>query len=174
MVYSRIIRAVHGESCSLISAKWTTRIFVASDMFCLLVQSSGSGMLAQAKNAQLGDSIIVAGLGLQILMFVGFMLCCSVFHIRFRRHLAKTGTTSAVRWEASLHMLYWTSVAILVRNMYRVVEFVMGSDQGYLADHEWPLYVFDGALMVLVMAGFFLWYPSQLRPTEGEPGVDLS
>ena len=53
-------------------------------------------------------------------------------------------------------------MAILVRNVYRVAEFVMGQD-GYLMKNEWTTYVFDGALMLLVMVGFWVWYPSQLK-----------
>lgn len=179
MVYSRVVRAAHGESFSLVSPKWTTRIFVAADIFCLLIQSSGSGLLAKAGNEQLGDNIIVAGLVLQITVFLGFIACCLVFQRRFRAHLAKTGTQgTSSPWQASLYMLYGTSGAILVRNIFRVVEFVIGSDHGYLADHEWPLYVFDGVPMVLAMAGFFFWYPSQLqrsaRDSEVEPSSEMT
>lgn len=42
MVYYRIVRAVHGESFSLISPSWTTIIFVTGDLICLNVQSAGS------------------------------------------------------------------------------------------------------------------------------------
>ncbi len=70
-------------------------------------------------------------------------------------------------------MLYATSLAILVRNIYRMVEFIMGQD-GYLLSTEWPTYVFDGALMLLVMIGFFIWYPSDLRPRSRDSMVELT
>jgi len=80
-----------------------------------------------------------------------------------------------VPWQASLLMLYATSLAILVRNIYRMVEFVMGQD-GYLLSREWPTYVFDGALMLLVMIGFYIWYPSQLLPSAsaGDSMMELT
>lgn len=55
-------------------------------------------------------------------------------------------------------------ISLLGRNVFRVVEFIMGFEAGFFANNEWPLYVFDAALMILVMAGFFLWYPSHLQP----------
>ena len=45
---------------------------------------------------------------------------------------------------------------------------------GYLLDSEWPTYVFDGALMLLVMIVFFIWYPSHLRPRARDSMVELT
>lgn len=173
MVYSRIVRAVHGDNFSLISPRWTTRIFVIGDLTCLNIQSGGSGLLAHPDVASIGTYIIVSGLILQALIFVGFMYCCLVFNNRFRAHIAEAGATSNIPWQSSLNMLYTTSVAILVRNIYRVVEFIMGQ-HGYLLETEWPLYVFDGALMLLVMVCFYVWYPSQLQPSINESMIELT
>ena len=45
---------------------------------------------------------------------------------------------------------------------------------GFLLENEWPLYVFDGALMILVMVGFFVWFPAQLQPSSRESMVELT
>ena len=173
MVYSRVVRAVHGESFSFISPRWTTAIFILSDSICLSIQSNGGGLLVKPSTVLVGDYIIVAGLGLQILMFAGFMLCCMTFNIRFRAHIAETGTTSDIPWQSCLNMLYLTSLAILVRNIYRVIEFIMGQN-GYLLNNEWATYVFDGSLMLLVMISFFIWYPSQLQPSARDSVIELT
>ncbi|KAF2817548.1 RTA1-domain-containing protein [Mytilinidion resinicola] len=164
MVYSRVVRAVHGETFSLLPPRWASVIFVSGDLLCLNIQGGGSGMLSHPGQAHIGDDIIVAGLGIQILVFVAFMACCVSFNIRFRAHVVETGAARDIPWQACLNMLYATSLAILVRNIYRMVEFIMG--HGYLFDNEWPTYAFDGALMLLVMIGFFIWYPSQLTPRD--------
>ena len=173
MVYTRIIRAVQGERFSLTPQRWTTTLFVLGDIACLNVQSTGAGLLVNPKIALIGEYIIVAGLGLQVLMFAGFLLCCIVFNIRFRAYVAETGAASEVPWQSCLNMLYSTSTAILVRNIYRVVEFIMGQD-AYLFNNEWPTYVFDASLMLLVMIGFFIWYPSQLRPRTWDSTMELT
>ena len=173
MVYSRLVRAVQGERFSLLSPRWTTAVFVVGDFVCLSIQSDGSGLLVKPNLVHIGNYIIVAGLGIQVLMFAGFVSCCLNFNVRFRAHLAETGATVDVPWQSCLNMLYLTSMAILVRNIYRMIEFIMGQD-GYLLTTEWPTYVFDGTLMLLVMVGFFIWYPSQLRPSTRDSMVELT
>jgi hypothetical protein len=170
MVYARVVRAVHGEKYSPISLRWCTRLFVLGDWFCLNVQSSGAGLLANPKHTHIGDGIIVAGLGIQCVIFVGFMWCCICFHVRFRT--SGEGKTD-VPWESMLWMLYTTSTLILVRNGFRLVEYVMGKDT-YLFEHEWPIYVFDGALMLIVMVVFLVWYPSQLQERSTESMIELT
>jgi hydrogenase/urease accessory protein HupE len=71
-------------------------------------------------------------------------------------------TVSTGRWQEVLAMLYAVSVLIMVRSVFRVIEYVMGTD-GYLSRHEWPLYVFDGLLMLLTVGIFAWWYPGQLH-----------
>ncbi|KAM5349126.1 hypothetical protein ACJ41O_008949 [Fusarium nematophilum] len=166
MVYSRIVRAVQGDTCSLISPRWTTRFFVIGDIVTLNIQSTGAGLVANPEHAHVGNPIVVTGLIFQVLLFIVFVMCCIVFHRRFRAHLAENGGTTNIPWRSCLHMLYWTSVAILVRNVFRVVEYIMGED-GYLLRREWPMFAFDSVLMVLVMGAFYVWYPSELVPGKG-------
>lgn len=186
MVYSRIVRAVHGEQFSLIAPRWTTRLFVFLDFSFLSIQSNGAGLLAKTKTAQTGTDIIVVGLILQVLSFIGFMVCCVVFHRRFaasQRQASRRGgrggdvensgpaasvTVTSLPWQSCLYMLYVTSLAVLARNLYRVVEFSMGVN-GFLQVHEWPVYAFDAALMLLVMIIFFVWHPSTLYPNGVPP-----
>jgi hypothetical protein len=66
-----------------------------------------------------------------------------------------------IRWKAYLNMLYFTSALILVRNIFRVVEFIMDK-QSYLQQNEWPTFTFDSVLMLLVMVVFYIWYPDNL------------
>ena len=176
MVYSRIIRAVHGELFSLVTLRWATKLFVTGDVLCLLIQGNASGLLANPETTLTGDYIIIAGLILQIIIFVCFIGCCVIFNRRFRVHMAETGDVNDIPWQACLNMLYMTSTAILARNIFRVVEFSMQSvnETGYLVTTEWPLYVFDSALMLLVMIGFFVWYPNRLQSRPRGLEMDLA
>ncbi|KAF2821500.1 RTA1-domain-containing protein [Ophiobolus disseminans] len=173
MVYSRLVRSVHGERFSPISMRWCTRFFVFGDFTCLNIQSTGAGLLGKPKNVKIGNAIISAGVGLHCVVFVGFMYCCVVFHSRFRAHLAASGERTNVPWEPILKMLYATSFIILARNIFRLAEYVMGKD-GYLLVNEWPVYVFDGVLMLIVMAVFFVWYPDQLQRGRTESMIELT
>jgi hypothetical protein len=174
MVYARLVRGVHGEQFSLIPPRWCTRIFVIGDLLCLNIQSTGAGFLPKLKMRVAGNCIVIAGLALQILIFAGFMWCCLLFHKRFRGQLAAQRRTVDLRWEPTVWMLYGTSIFISSRNIFRLVEFVTGDDGGYLFHNEWPIYVFDGALMLLVMIGFYIWYPSTVSIIATNSAIELT
>ncbi|KAH8891823.1 RTA1 like protein [Thozetella sp. PMI_491] len=172
MTFGRCVRAVRGDKYSPISPRWTTRVFVFGDIFSFLIQSSGAGLLVKGGNPTMGENIIVGGLIFQVVIFAVFIYVALHFNLRFRAHGATT-QASEVPWQACLIMLYTTSLAIMVRNVFRVVEYAMGNE-GYLLANEWPVYVFDGSLMFLTMAGFFYWYPSQLRSVEQTSMAELT
>ena len=68
-------------------------------------------------------------------------------------------------------MLYTVSALILVRCIYRVIEYIQGEQDGYLFTHEWSIYVLDASLMVGAMAVFWVWHPNVLkRGGKGEGG----
>lgn len=162
MLYARVVRALGGERFSVITPVWTTRAFVFGDVLCLNIQSIGAGLTPNVNLARIGDAIIIGGLGLQVLIFAAFLGCCLVFHIRFRADLQKNKRASDLPWRSCFRMLYATSLLIQARNIFRMIEYAMGSD-GYLFRNEWPTYTFDGILMVIVMICFLMWYPSRIH-----------
>ncbi|KAH7155924.1 RTA1 like protein-domain-containing protein [Dactylonectria macrodidyma] len=179
MTLSRIILAVGGASCSMIAPRWLTRIFVFGDAFSFLIQSSGAGLRVRAgsgsstSNPNLGSNIIVGGLIFQIAIFAIFVITAVRFQLKFRRHEASKNAMD-IPWQACLNMLYVTSAFIMIRNIFRVAEYAMGSD-GYLLGHEWGVYVFDASLMTLTMVWFFLRYPSQLAAKKrSEIEIEMS
>jgi hypothetical protein len=64
-------------------------------------------------------------------------------------------------WQRHLFNLYFTSALIMIRSIFRVVEYI-GGNAGYLLSHEVFLYVFDAMLMFFVMVSFNLVHPSQV------------
>ncbi|KAF5966574.1 Rtm1p-like protein [Fusarium bulbicola] len=172
MVYSRLVRALGGESCSFISVRWTTRLFVLGDILTFNIQGNGGGLLANDDLVHIGNIIVITGLIAQILLFLAFVACCVIFHRRFRVHLRHPSIPVAIRWEAYLNMLYFTSALILVRNIFRVVEFAMDKE-GYLQQKEWPTFVFDSVLMLLVMLAFYVRYPDNLQVNPIDSAIEL-
>ncbi|KAI9155564.1 Protein RTA1 [Paramyrothecium foliicola] len=181
MTLGRIIRSVHGEHCSLIPARWLTRIFVFGDVFSFLIQSSGAGLRVRASNGDgnsnpnLGSNIIVGGLIFQIVVFAIYVLAAVWFHVKFSKH-DQSKRAGLVSWRSGLWMVYMTSAFIMVRNIVRVAEYAMGNE-GYLLNHEWNVYVFDGALMLFTMTWFYLKYPNQFAVTSAShnsPDVELA
>lgn len=168
MVLGRLARSVHGERHLVVSARWLTRLFVLGDVFSFLVQSSGGGLMASDTfSKKTAQNIILAGLLIQIVLFGLFAVTAVIFHVRMRKWPSAATSSDRIPWERILFMMYAASAFIMVRSVFRVIEYVMGKD-GYPLQHEWTLYVFDALLMVLTMAVFVWWYPGRLTPTPHE------
>lgn len=169
MILGRTVRAVQGDALSPIRSTRLTKIFVTGDVLCFLVQGGGGGILAGADNdktqANLGKYVILIGLALQIVLFGLFVVVAVVFHSRLRKQPTEVSKRPEIQWLAMLRVLYGVSVLIMVRNLFRVIEYALGRD-GYLLSNEWPLYVFDASLMTFVMAALLWWFPTLIRPKE--------
>lgn len=177
MILGRIIRVVQGEEYSIIRVNWLTKIFVTGDVICFCVQAAGGGMLAVATTQAEIDrdnNIVLGGLILQILVFVVFLITAILFLLRMQRRptaaaldgpLGERGAASGrfgrLTWKKLMIGLYASSVLITLRNVFRVIEYAMGWD-GYLLTREWPLYIFDGVLMVFVLVVCIMWYHPEI------------
>ncbi|PBK77728.1 RTA1-domain-containing protein [Armillaria solidipes] len=166
VVLGRLIRKLHAERFSLIRINWLTKFFVAGDVLSFLMQSSGGGLLAKAKDqndVNLGQTIIIIGLVAQIVWFGGFILVSAVFHYRMRVVPIVVEKNS---WRTFMYALYAASTLIMVRSVFRVVEYAGGND-GYLMRSEVWLYIFDSVLMAGVITLFNIYHPSDyLRDNE--------
>jgi hypothetical protein len=162
MTLGRLMRSIHGERHSLVPIRWLTKAFVLGDVFSFLIQSSGGGLLAAKNfNPKTGQNIILGGLFVQIIMFGLFTVTAIVFHVRMRKWPSGASMDPNSRWARTMWMLYTTSALILVRSVFRVIEYITGKE-GYLLTHEWTLYVFDAALMFGTMAVYAVVYPAGL------------
>ncbi|KAI5208312.1 RTA1 like protein [Aureobasidium subglaciale] len=161
MELGRILDLTEGESRSIIGRKKLTKIFVAGDVISFLTQSGGGGMLASG--SQSGNKIIIGGLVLQLLFFGFFMVSSGIFHRRMNASPTVKVMAIPLPWKKHLYALYAGSVMILVRSLYRLIEYIQGGSSGYIVEHEWTLYVFDAVLMLGTMLVFFWIHPSEIR-----------
>lgn len=163
MTLGRLIRAVDGAKYSFIRPTWLTKIFVSGDVLTFLIQSAGGGILSTAEGDQdqleLGEKIIWVGLILQLVIFGIFILVAFLFHRRMRKGPTPQSSNPEIKWEKMLYVLYSVSVIIMVRNIFRLAEYIGGYD-GVLLSVEWPHLVFDTLLMAATMAIFYWWYPT--------------
>jgi hypothetical protein len=106
----------------------------------------------------------------------------SIFKSRKHRHLASASSAapfnattmtrtslSQLPWKRHLYNLYFTSGLIMVRSIFRVIEYIQGNS-GYLLSHEVFLYIFDALLMLAVMIMFNWVHPSEV--TENTKSED--
>jgi hypothetical protein len=75
---------------------------------------------------------------------------------------ASTPRGLEVPWQMHMVAMYITSVLILIRSIFRVIEFLQGN-AGYLMRSEVFIYVFDAVLMLFVLLTMNWIHPSQIR-----------
>lgn len=66
-----------------------------------------------------------------------------------------------VPWSRYMMIMYAVNALIMIRSVYRVIEYVQGA-QGVLQEHEAYLYAFDSSLMVICSVIFNVFHPSQV------------
>ncbi|KAF2873825.1 RTA1 like protein-domain-containing protein [Massariosphaeria phaeospora] len=165
MMLGRTIRLAGGEDISIIKPMWYTRIFVGADVATFGIQGLGSGIMGTMKLhlALAGEKIVIAGLALQVATFMAFLVAAADFHIRMNRH----NEASVPQWKKMLWILYAVSSLVLLRCVFRLVEYAMGNTK-YLISHEWTLFVFDTVPMVLALAIMLILQPSKYVATRIE------
>lgn len=121
-------------------------------------------MLAKADSKEkkdLGEHMIIVGLFVQILFFGFFIIVSVVFHRRMLATPMHQVVSTQVPWAKYMRVLYLASVLIMARSVYRVAEYVQGSD-GTLQGTEAYLYVLDASLMFLCSLIFNCYHPSRI------------
>jgi len=163
MMLGRIILVTDGETHSLIPKKWLTKIFVTGDVVSFLMQGAGGGIMASGTISamHMGEKIIIGGLIVQLLFFGCFVVTSAVFHFRMRKSPTTKALGSSIPWEGHLYALYGASILILVRSLFRLIEYAQGND-GYLISHEVFLYIFDSVLMFATMVWLSWIHPSEI------------
>ncbi|MCJ1306220.1 hypothetical protein MMC08_009038 [Hypocenomyce scalaris] len=131
MTLGRIILLLQGEKHAVIRPKRLTKIFVSGDVLCFLVQAGSAGILAtKSKNSlKLRQAIVIVGLCIQIVSFGFFVISATIFHRRTKSSSLPAAAPQA--WEKYLFVLYAASILILVRSVFRVIEYAVGND-GYM------------------------------------------
>jgi len=148
------------------------RIFIPSDIFALVIQSSGGGISINEKiplngGVTTGQAIIIGGLTLQVVslaiffvLFVGVIWPADLFRSRRLRKLA--GRDGRLKIFAVL-----ISVAILLiigRSIYRTVEFSQGIF-GSLSHNEVLFIILDGFPMAIATSILVLYHPVYCIPS---------
>jgi hypothetical protein len=128
-------------------------------------------MSAGSSMHETGSNVTIGGLVIQLLFFGFFVVVTTVFHFRISRHpTTKSQTDLGItrsqgwkqrNWFTILVGLYIVSVLILVRSVFRLVEYREGYS-GYIMTHEVFMYIFDGLLMWIAMIVMNIYHPAEI------------
>lgn len=106
----------------------------------------------------MGNYVILGGLGIQVVFFGFFMIVTLVFHLRIAKRPTTTSLSITAPWKRLLWVLYGSSLLIMVRSVFRMMEYAQGSD-GMLMQKEIYVYALDATLMFNVAAIFIVFHP---------------
>lgn len=169
MCLGRTIRLVDGDHLSVIRPRILTKVFVSGDILSFLIQGGASGLFVMGSTkpsfTKVATAMVIVGLVVQLVSFILFGLCAVIFHKRIRRQPTSRSFQVDANWTQTLYMLYGVSTLILIRSIFRIIEYAFGND-GYPLTHEWTLYLFDSLPMIIVTVIFFFRYPSNLVTTR--------
>ncbi|KAI1758516.1 RTA1 like protein-domain-containing protein [Hypoxylon sp. FL1150] len=164
MILGRLIRFLGADPYSMIRSRWLTKFFLLGDILSFFGQGGGGGILASAKSESsqnLGNKVILLGLGIQVIFFGFFIVVTLVFHIRITKGPTPKSLATPAPWQRFLYVLYSTSFLIMVRSIFRMAEYAQGND-GPLLQKEAYSYVLDALLMLIVTACFAFFHPSKV------------
>ncbi|KAL2063042.1 hypothetical protein VTL71DRAFT_6114 [Oculimacula yallundae] len=167
-------------------ARFITPIFVTGDL-SIDLNAPPSQSLDRVNK---GKGIAEVGVGIQLVFFGLFSIIAIRFNFTSRRFkldfeqrsdqymgsdkggdgkfVILDGDDKIVKrnWQAILLITNLASVCILIRSVYRMLDFHMGRE-GYLDSHEWSFYVFDSLVILPAIALFIWWHPSAYLPYMG-------
>lgn len=114
-----------------------------------------------------GAKIIIVGLFIQLFFFGFFVIVSVMFNLSMKRNTVDTG---ALPFKKHMGTIFVTSFLIMVRSIFRVVEYIQGFD-GYLLSHEVYLYLLDALLMLTVMLLLNYFHPAEITNLEKEEAI---
>ena len=107
---------------------------------------------------KIGESIVIVRLFVQLVFSASLPLATfSLSPCQIRQ----CSWYASPPWKKHMFGLYATSALILVRSIFRVVEYLQGNN-GYLLRKELHLYIFSAMLKLFVIPSFFSVHPSQI------------
>lgn len=132
-----------------------------------------SGTISAMKT---GEHITIGGLAVQLVFFSVFIVASTIFHYRIRESPTEKSFSPSrssrvlhtTTWEIVMTGLYAASILILIRSIFRLIEYAQGNS-GFLISHEAFLYVFDSTLMFFTMVAMSIFHPSKVLHHSKKP-----
>ncbi|KAJ7288406.1 RTA1 like protein-domain-containing protein [Mycena rebaudengoi] len=169
------------KRCLLVPQTRVVKFFIWSDVITFLLQANGASFISNTENKillDIGNTMIMAGLCLQLVSFIFFTVILIVFGYRVSRHFPAVWKQQEFRffsifsrpiedWRVLFYVICATCVAIIIRSIFRIAEYGGGAT-GYIAQHEVYFYLFDALLLYIAMGLFIVVWP--VRCLNAHPG----
>ncbi|EST07951.1 RTA-like protein [Kalmanozyma brasiliensis GHG001] len=157
---------------SFIPPRIVGTVFVWSDVITFVVQIAAGGLQATgALNlVDVGDKMFLTGVSLQGASYIFFTLLLTYATVLIIREGARNNA-GYIKSDLIMGLekpvfalvagLYLSSIFIIIRSIYRIIEFSQGYG-GYLVSHEIYLFVLDAAPLLVAVGIWAVMWPSSL------------
>lgn len=166
------VLVLFGKKFSFVKPSLVTPVFVTLDVISLVIQGAGSGIAAvneiDIEDPTGGSNIVVGGLAVQLLGYVGFDILAIVFAFKAwggRGEAAPPPHLWTPKMRRGLIAAFFSALLVLLRSCFRTGEMAEGWI-GPVATTEWYFYVFDATPVTLAVLLLAIWHPSQYLPMK--------
>lgn len=156
----RLLRAT-GKRVWCVRPALLSRLFLASDILCFILQSGGSGMMTSPTMKAMGAANAIAGIVLQLIFYTAF--AALVFTLAYGRDF-KLAANPQLR--PVFTGLLVTIGLIYARNVYRIAQFADTDTNGVFATSEFLFNGFETVAIFLAFAAFGYWHFGRLLPAD--------
>lgn len=164
-----------GEKWSRLPPVWYTRIFIAGDIFSLVLQGAGGGLASTADPGSslqdVGTNLMIAGVIFQVVVLAFFGYFLTEYTIRtYRRRDQLTHEAMALFHKTSFRCFMGAVivafVGIFVRCVYRIPE-LTGGWGSELMRNEPEFIVLEGVMIVIAVGALTIFHPGYCFPALG-------
>ncbi|GAA5826325.1 hypothetical protein JCM11251_007254 [Rhodosporidiobolus azoricus] len=153
-----VIQHVGPQHSRFLSPKWFKITFVTADVVSLVIQGVGGGLAGSAEDnqedqLQTGSDIMLAGIIVQLVIMVFYSIYMSARAFFATSELRRAGT----RMQLFVASLGISSIAIIIRGVYRTIELSQGF-RGELATDE-PTILLDAVPVVVAVFILSVFHP---------------
>lgn len=161
IVFAEIVNVIDAHMYCVIPVKSTRLAIIVIGTVTIIMQSLGGSLRAQNSTTLItvGNVFVFTGLAIQLMFLVVFIFVAALFQLRIihvptiHAFQYRQKPSKFRNWQNILAIVLISSLLFLVRTVVRIVEFSQHS-KGSVISSEFYLYLFDGALMILVVIMF--------------------
>ncbi|KAJ6472538.1 RTA1 like protein-domain-containing protein [Mycena sanguinolenta] len=169
------------EQCLPVRASLMTSMFVSTTLVLTAIQAAGVGITAVHGSTvdNVGSKLALLAIGFEFFFVELFMLVLFIFRRRMLRSFPELWVHNdaprftlwgrkPIAWQLVFYILAGTSTVLLLRSVYRIIEFSLGQ-RGYLAQHEAFLYCLDALPLWLAMSVYCVVWPTRALRSHSTP-----
>ncbi|KAF2403470.1 parasitic phase-specific protein PSP-1 [Trichodelitschia bisporula] len=159
-----------GTSFSRIKPNWYTYIFIACDIFSILLQGGGGAVAATAHDGDkemldIGNNLMIAGLAFQVFTLLIFGILAGEYFWRVRGHKGTLNEATAKlrasrRFRCFLGAVAVAYVTIFIRCVYRVAE-MSGGWGNPIMRNETAFTILDSLMCSLAAIALNVFHPGK-------------